>query len=86
MLTITNLSKCYGDDVVLDRVSFTVNAGERVGLIGPNGCGKSTLLRLIAGVECGETLKLPDSYVRILRQGGVHEDHYAYARADHQDH
>ena len=35
---------------------------------------------------CGETLKLPDSYVRILLQGGVHEDQYAYARADHQDH
>jgi ATP-binding cassette, subfamily F, member 3 len=64
MLTITNLSKCYGDDVVLDRVSFTVNAGERVGLIGPNGCGKSTLLRLIAGVEqtdSGSILRTPSN-------------------------
>ena len=32
-------------------VSFSVNAGERVGLIGPNGCGKTTLLRIITGEE-----------------------------------
>jgi len=51
MLTVNHLSKRYGDDLVLDRVSFTVNAGERVGLIGPNGGGKSTLLRIIASVE-----------------------------------
>src|SRR5688572_29972039 len=51
MLTVNTISKRYGDDLLLDRVSFTVNAGERVGLIGPNGCGKSTLLRIIAGVE-----------------------------------
>jgi len=51
MLTLHNLTKRYGDDLVLDRVSFTVNAGERVGLVGPNGAGKSTLLRIIAGAE-----------------------------------
>jgi len=51
MLTIHTLTKRYGDDLVLDRVGLTINAGERVGLVGPNGCGKSTLLRIIAGVE-----------------------------------
>ena len=51
MLTVHNLTKRYGDDLVLDRVGFTLGAGERVGLVGPNGCGKSTLLRIIAGAE-----------------------------------
>jgi len=51
MLRVSNVSKRYGDEVILDRVSFVVNAGERVGLIGPNGGGKSTLLRIIAGQE-----------------------------------
>lgn len=48
-LSINNLSKSYGDQPVLDRVSFIVNAGERLGLVGANGVGKSTLLKLILG-------------------------------------
>ena len=37
--------------MVLADVSFVVNPGERVGLVGPNGCGKTTLLRIIVGQE-----------------------------------
>ena len=44
MLQISHLAKRYGDDVILEDVSFVVNPGDRVGLIGPNGCGKTTLL------------------------------------------
>ena len=51
MLTINQISKSFGDEAILSRVSFTVNAGERVGLVGPNGCGKTTLLRIITGSE-----------------------------------
>src|SRR5262249_35416065 len=36
---------------VIDRVSFGVEAGEFVGLLGPNGCGKTTLLRIVGGLE-----------------------------------
>ena len=54
MLTVHNLTKRYGDDLVLDRISFTINVGERVGLVGPNGAGKSTLLRIVAGVKCAD--------------------------------
>ncbi|MFI6318939.1 ribosomal protection-like ABC-F family protein [Nonomuraea sp. NPDC050556] len=54
-LTLRDVSKTYGERIVLDRVSFTVRTGEKAGVIGENGSGKSTLLRLVAGAE------LPDN-------------------------
>lgn len=51
VLQVSSISKSYGGETVLDGVSFVVNSGERVGLVGPNGCGKTTLLRIIAGKE-----------------------------------
>jgi len=51
MLHVTNLSKSYGKQAILDSVSFTINEGERVGLVGRNGHGKTTLFRLIVGEE-----------------------------------
>jgi ATP-binding cassette subfamily F protein 3 len=51
MLIVNDLTKSYGTRVILDAVSFVVNQGDRVGLVGVNGCGKSTLLRIIAGEE-----------------------------------
>ena len=51
MLQVSNIGKRYGDTVVLENVSFIVNPGDRLGLIGPNGCGKTTLLRIISGEE-----------------------------------
>ncbi|MDQ0792140.1 ribosomal protection-like ABC-F family protein [Streptomyces sp. B1I3] len=50
-LTMTGVSKAYGDRSVLDQVSLTVRPGEKTGVIGENGSGKSTLLRLMAGAE-----------------------------------
>ena len=49
MLQIRNISKWFGDAVVLNQISFNLNRGQRAGLVGPNGCGKSTLLKIIAG-------------------------------------
>jgi ATP-binding cassette subfamily F protein 3 len=50
-LTADNLSKKYGDNTVFEDVTFSLNRGERVALVGVNGAGKSTLLRLLSGVE-----------------------------------
>ncbi|MFQ5665234.1 MAG: ABC-F family ATP-binding cassette domain-containing protein [Candidatus Binatia bacterium] len=49
MLTISNLQKRYGGQIVVDRLNWFVPDGARVGLVGANGSGKSTLLRMIAG-------------------------------------
>ncbi|HET6607316.1 MAG TPA: amino acid ABC transporter permease/ATP-binding protein [Rhodopila sp.] len=51
VLETRDLRKLYGDQLVLDRVSLTVRAGEVVALLGPSGSGKSTLLRCLDGLE-----------------------------------
>ncbi len=51
MLTVNSISKSFGVDKILDKISFSLNPGERLGLVGPNGCGKTTLLRIITGQE-----------------------------------
>ena len=47
VLSVTDVSKAYGDDVVLLDVGFKVERGDRLAIIGPNGIGKSTLLKII---------------------------------------
>ena len=49
ILTIRNLKKAFGAQSVLHDVSASVEAGDRIGVVGPNGCGKTTLLKIIAG-------------------------------------
>jgi ABC-2 type transport system ATP-binding protein len=50
VIEVTGLSKLYGDFVAVNDLSFTVRAGEVLGLVGPNGAGKTTTLRSIAGI------------------------------------
>ena len=55
MITLANVTKRYatrsGPNTVLDNVSFTLQRGEKLGILGRNGAGKSTLIRLISGAE-----------------------------------
>ena len=49
LLTLADAELAYGDVPLLDRASFAMEAGERIGLIGRNGTGKSSLLGILAG-------------------------------------
>lgn len=71
MIVFDNVTKQYGPQDVLREASFTVNPGERVGIVGPNGAGKSTIFRLIVGeeeVEGGEVIVPKGLTVGYLRQ------------------
>ena len=50
VLSLTNISKSYGDNVVYRRMNLTLSRGDRVALVGPNGAGKTTMLKILAGV------------------------------------
>src|SRR5262245_10078981 len=50
LIAATNIRHTYGDDIILDGVSLSVEAGERIGMVGRNGTGKSTLLKVLGGV------------------------------------
>lgn len=51
MLQVSSLSKSYGEQVLFDNVSFAINPGEHIGLVGRNGHGKTTLFKIIAGLD-----------------------------------
>jgi ABC-2 type transport system ATP-binding protein len=50
VITVTNLTKNFGDFVAVDHISFEVGAGEVVGYLGPNGSGKTTTIRMLLGL------------------------------------
>ncbi len=64
MIQVSGLSKAYGKQVLFDNIGFTINPGERVGLVGRNGHGKTTLFRLITGEEHHDsgTITVPNGY------------------------
>lgn len=66
-----NLKKEYGTDVIFDNVTFAVNKGDRVGIVGPNGSGKTTLLNIMSGewaASSGEVFVSTDVTVGYLKQ------------------
>ena len=51
ILSFLNISKYYGSDLILDHISFDINKGDKIALIGSNGEGKTTILKLILKEE-----------------------------------
>jgi ATP-binding cassette subfamily F protein 3 len=51
LIQLTDLTKSFGDRVLLDHVTWQIDDGDRVGLCGPNGAGKTTLLKMLAGFD-----------------------------------
>lgn len=58
VLSIENLSKSYGERVLFADVTFGVDEGDKIGLIGVNGTGKSTFLKVLAGIDHADTGKV----------------------------
>ena len=71
LVTIEHLSKSYTERLLFDDASFSINEGEKVGLLGINGTGKSTLLKILAGLEEpdeGSVARRRNLYIRYLPQ------------------
>src|SRR5262245_2884561 len=54
MISLSNIQKQYGKQLIFVDASFQLNPGDKVGLVGPNGAGKTTLFRLITGEETAD--------------------------------
>ena len=48
-LSVNNITKSYGIETIINDISFAINEGEKIGLVGSNGAGKTTLFRIITG-------------------------------------
>ncbi len=73
IITVESAAFSYGDNLIFDGVSFAVNEGERIGLIGANGEGKTTLLKLVLGElspDCGQVVKKNGARIGYLEQNG----------------
>ncbi len=72
MLTVHQLAKSFTLKTLFNNITFSLNSGDRIGLVGVNGCGKTTLLRIIAGQETADSGHItiaPTTRLGYLTQG-----------------
>ena len=77
LLDVNKISKNFGYNNLFEDVSFSLNEGESIAIIGPNGCGKSTILKLIMGLESTDTGSISikkGAKIGYLDQGAVNID------------
>ena len=76
MITVNNLSKRYGAQVLFDDVNLRFDPGKRYGIVGANGAGKSTFLRIVTGQEYADSGQV--SIPTKTRVGTLTQDHFAF--------
>ena len=77
LVTAEHLTKSYTERLILNDTDFSINEGDKIGLIGVNGTGKSTLLKLAAGLEepdTGTVVRGRNLDIRYLPQNPVFEE------------
>lgn len=58
LIDIVDITKSYGDSVILDQLNLYIRENEFLTLLGPSGCGKTTLLRILGGFETPDSGKI----------------------------
>ena len=76
MISVSDLTMQFGQQVLFENVNFQLNKGNRYGLVGANGAGKSTLMKIITGEVSPESgvINIPSN----LRLGVLNQDHFAF--------
>lgn len=78
VITISDLHKAYGDNVIFDGLDLRIDKGDRIAVVGVNGAGKSTLARIIAGIETYQSGKVEIGINTVL-------GYFAQSQADELD-
>ena len=74
LIRLENVSKAFGNKLVIDNISYNFEAGKIYGIVGTNGCGKSVLFKLISGLMKASSGKIIVGNVIVGQKGAMPED------------